>query len=60
MTEILFPKMDMSKYVGQWVVISRKKIIAHNKDLGKITKEIRKCRTAPTVAKIPKKDTLIF
>jgi len=58
-TEVL-PKVDLSRYIGQWVVICNKKVIAHNKDLTKIQKDIDKCKITPTVTKIPKKDTLIF
>ena len=52
--------MDFSKYVGQWVVICENKIVAHDKNLNKIEKQIKGCNRVPTIAKIPEKDTLIF
>jgi len=60
MEQVLTPKVDFSKYVGQWVVICRDKVVAHDKNLNKIEKDIKQCKTTPTVAKIPKKETLIF
>lgn len=52
--------MDLSKYLGQWVVICDNKVIAHNKDLTKIAKDIDRCKKTPTITKIPETDTLIF
>jgi hypothetical protein len=56
----VLPKIDLSKFVGQWVVICNDKLIAHDKDLTKIKGEINKCKATPIVTKIPKKETLIF
>jgi hypothetical protein len=58
--EVLPHSLDLSKYVGQWVVICNNIVIAHDKILNKIEKEINACKTTPIIAKIPKKDTLIF
>ena len=58
--DVLPKKLDLSRYVGQWVVICEDKIVAHAKDLTKIRKAIDKCKRQPTVAKIPKKEILIF
>ncbi len=58
--ELILPHQDLSKYVGQWVVIQQDKVIAHDKDLTKLSEEIKKCTPAPVVAKIPKKEILIF
>ena len=58
--EVLPQDMDLSRYVGQWVVICENKIVAHDKNLDKVEKEIKACKRVPVVAKIPKKDTLIF
>jgi hypothetical protein len=60
MNHVLPIKLNLSNYLGQWVVICGDKLIAHNSDLTKIKKEIAQCKTSPTVAKIPKKETLIF
>ena len=56
----VLPDINLSRYLGQWVVICKNKIIAHNKDITKIAKEIDSCKMAPTIAKIPEKETLIF
>jgi hypothetical protein len=57
---ILPPKVDLSRYIGQWVVVCEDKVVAHDKDLIKVEKEIKACKRVPVVAKIPKKETLIF
>ncbi len=59
MTKDVLPKMNYSKYLGEWVVICNNKVVAHNKSLKNIDKEIKKYNT-PTIAKIPKEKTLIF
>ena len=56
----VLPKIDLTRFLGQWVVICNNKLVAHNKDLTKIKKEINKCKLTPIVTKIPKKETLIF
>ena len=56
----ILPNTDLSRYLGEWVLICDDKVIAHNKNLTKISKEIDNCKKSPTIAKIPKKDTLIF
>ena len=58
--QVLTQKVDFSRYVGQWVVICENKVVAHDKNLNKVQKEIKECKRIPTIAKIPKKDTLIF
>lgn len=58
--DVLPKKLDLSKYVGQWVVVCEDKIVAHDKDLTKIKKDINQCKRATTIAKIPKKEILIF
>ena len=60
MIQEVIPKLDYSKYSGQWVIICDNKIIAHNKDLTKIHDEINKCKKAPTITKIPAEGQLIF
>ena len=57
---VLPQQIDFSKYLGEWVVICEDKIVAHNKNLNCIKKEIKECKRIPTIAKIPKNDTLIF
>jgi len=58
--EQLLPSADLTKYVGQWIVISGNKVIAHDKDLTKLNEDIQKCKPTPIIAKIPKKEVLIF
>lgn len=58
--QVLTEKVDFSKYVGQWVVICKNKVVAHDKNLNNIEKQIKECKRMPTIAKIPKKETLIF
>lgn len=52
--------LDLSNFIGQWVVISGNKVIANNKNITKLQKEIDSCKGTPTIIKIPEKDTLIF
>jgi len=56
----VLPDSNLSRYVGEWVIMCKNEVIAHNKDLAKIKNEIKKCKTIPTLAKIPKKEILIF
>ena len=42
--------VDLSKYVGEWVAVSNHKVIAHNKDLMKIKKDIDAFKTSPTIS----------
>jgi len=58
--QVVIPDLDYSDYSGQWVVICDNKIIANNKDLTKISKEINQCKKAPTITKIPAEGQLIF
>ena len=60
MNEVLPAKVDFSKYIGEWVVICENKVVAHDKNLNNVEKEIKECKREPIVAKIPKKETLIF
>lgn len=56
----VLPKLDFSKYVGQWILLCEDKIVDHNKELKKIKDSITKCKRAPTIVKIPEEGTLIF
>ncbi|MBW2986295.1 hypothetical protein KY333_02905 [Candidatus Woesearchaeota archaeon] len=56
----VLPNSNLAKYIGEWVVICKNEVVAHNKDIAKLKKEINKCKTTPTIAKIPKKEILIF
>ena len=50
----VLPDSGLAKYIGEWVIVCNNKVVAHNKDLTKIKKEIKKCKTTPTIAKIPR------
>ncbi len=56
----VLPKLNYSKFRGEWIVICENMIIAHNKDLTLIQDEINACKKVPTIAKIPAKGQLIF
>ncbi len=57
---VLPAEVDFSGYLGEWVVVCNNKVVAHNKDINKIEKDIKGCKTEPVIAKIPKSETLIF
>jgi len=56
----VIPNINVSRYVGEWIVICENKLIAHDKDINKLDRVIKNCKKVPTIAKIPKKETLIF
>ncbi|HLC64972.1 MAG TPA: DUF5678 domain-containing protein [Candidatus Nanoarchaeia archaeon] len=58
--QVLPHNIDFSKYVGQWVVVCENKVVAHDKNLTNIQDEIKECKKTPLIAKIPKKEILIF
>jgi hypothetical protein len=58
--QVLPRGIDLSKFIGQWVIICENKVVASNKDLTKLQKDIDRCERTPTIAKIPENDTLIF
>jgi len=53
-------EIDFSEYKGQWVVICNEKVIASDKKLNKLKKDIKACKTTPTIAKIPEEEVMIF
>ncbi|OGJ22333.1 hypothetical protein A3K73_03820 [Candidatus Pacearchaeota archaeon RBG_13_36_9] len=58
----LFLKSDVSEYIGEWVAICDKKIVAHGKNVKEVVKEAsQKCYgKRPLIARIPEKETMIF
>lgn len=58
--EELLPAHELAPYVGQWVVISENRVIAHSANLTELDEQIRKCKPVPVIAKIPKNEVLIF
>jgi len=53
-------RLDTQKYTGEWVVVCNSKIIAHNKSLKKLEKEILECKTAPLIMKVPEQQVLLY
>lgn len=51
--EILSEK-NLGKYMGEWIVVSDQKVIAHNKSLSKLHDVIRKSKKCLTIARMPK------
>ena len=58
--DVLPENLDLSKFRGEWVIICNNKVLANNKDLTKLKKQIKNCKQTPTIAKIPENDILIF
>ncbi len=58
----LFMKEDLSSYIGEWIAICDKKIVAHGKDFKKIFEEVKeRCpNKRPLITKVPEKETMIF
>ena len=52
--------LDLGKYMGEWVVICNNKVLAHDKKITNLKKQIDSCKKPPLIAKIPKEDTYIF
>jgi len=46
----------LDKYVGEWVVLYKNKIIGHNKDLRLLNNKIDGCKEMPLIIKVPKYD----
>ena len=57
-----FLDTDLSEFEGKWIAIVEKKVVASNKSLGKVLKEVEKDYPdeKPLVAKAPTKKTLIL
>ena len=59
-TNDVLAQVDVSHYLGEWVVICDDRVVAHHRDLTKLDHVIEQCSHTPTIAKIPKERTLIF
>ncbi len=60
MPQEILPKLDYSKYLGEWIVVSKSKIIAHDKVLARIHDKIKSSRSPVTIAKIPDQETVVL
>lgn len=58
----MFLKLDMSEFIGEWVVIIDGEIVAHGKNVKEVLKEAitRFPGKRPMIARIPEKETMIF
>jgi len=57
-----YVRLDISTYVGQWVVICDEKVVAHSgsfKDVYALAKE-RCCKSKPFIALVPTDETVIL
>lgn len=55
-------KLDVDKFIGEWVAICDSKIVSHGRDVKKVFKEAKeKCpNKRPFLSRIPDKETMIF
>lgn len=60
MVRDLFLPEGAERFVGEWVVVCERKVVAHGHDLRALRSEIARCKRTPLIAKIPKADVLIF
>lgn len=59
MTSPRFPKIDMTKYRGQWIAVASGRIIAHDKRLDIVTDKAEKKAKHPIYSKVPEEDILV-
>ena len=57
-----FIKADTSKFSGQWIALTDKKVIAHGKDAGKVYSQAKKIagRKDISLAKTPDQQMLVL
>ena len=57
-----FLKLDISKYLNQYIVMIDKKVVANGKDIVSMLKSVRKKypHKTPFIAKIPEKSVLVL
>lgn len=50
-----FSQLNLSKFLGQWVAVADRKVVAHGADLARVLAEARKNapHSVPYVARIP-------
>lgn len=59
MTAPRFPKIDMTKYRGEWIAVASGRIIAHGKRLDIVTDKAEKKNKHPIYSKVPEEDILV-
>jgi hypothetical protein len=52
-------RVDFSKYKGEWVLLCEDKVVAHSKNLMELENEIGKCKSVPTLTKIPRMNLIL-
>ncbi len=57
-----FMKTNMDSFIGEWVAICEKRIVAHGKNVKKVFEEAKKkCpKERPLITKVPEEKTMIF
>lgn len=57
-----FLENDLSSYIGEWVAICNKTIVAHGKDVKEVFRLAKQKypKEKPLLTKIPEKETMIF
>ncbi|HLD15022.1 MAG TPA: DUF5678 domain-containing protein [Candidatus Nanoarchaeia archaeon] len=57
-----FMKTNVDKYIGEWIVVAKEKIVSHGKDINKVLEEAkRKYPTeTPLLIRVPDKEAMIF
>lgn len=57
-----FMKTNIDSYIGEWIVICNKKIVAHGRDVKKVFREVKEKypKERPLITRVPDKETMIF
>ena len=57
-----FMKTDISGYIGKWIAVCNRKIVASGDNAKEVFKEAkRKCpKERPLLTRVPEKETMIF
>jgi hypothetical protein len=57
-----YMKEDLSGYIGKWIAICDRRIVAHGSSAKKVFEEAKKkCPTErPLLTRVPEKETMIF
>jgi len=57
-----FMKLNVDKYMGEWIAICDEEVISHGKDVKNVFMEAKKkCpKERPLLTRVPDKETMIF
>lgn len=55
-------KANVDKYLGEWIVIAKQKIVSHGKDIALVLEEAKRKYPdeTPLLIRVPDKETMIF